>query len=50
MLYELMSCMRDIRKKSERTDTMFEPLQRTVDLLANFNISLDEGVRSLSFP
>lgn len=36
--------MRDIRKRAERTDTMFQPLQQTVDLLGSFNISLDERV------
>jgi hypothetical protein len=26
-LYDIMSCMRDIRKRTERTDMMFEPLK-----------------------
>ena len=32
-LYEVMGCMRDIRKRKERTEAMFEPLNATVDLL-----------------
>jgi hypothetical protein len=32
-LYAILSCMRDIRKRTDRTDAMFEPLQRTVTLL-----------------
>jgi dynein heavy chain, axonemal len=29
-LYDIMTCMRDIRKRTERTDAMFEPLKDTV--------------------
>lgn len=29
-LYTIMTCMRDIRKTSERTDSCFEPLRDTV--------------------
>ena len=43
-LYDIMTCMRDIRKRAERTDTMFEPLRNTVASLATFNISLNEVV------
>jgi len=32
-LYDIMSCMRDVRKRSDRTDQMFEPLKDTVALL-----------------
>lgn len=32
-LYAILSCMRDIRKRTDRTDAVFEPLQRTVALL-----------------
>lgn len=34
--------MRDIRKRSDRTDAMFEPLQRSVAVLQSFGISLGE--------
>ena len=30
---QVMGCMRDIRKRKDRTDAMFEPLTATVDLL-----------------
>ncbi len=43
-LYDIMSCMRDIRKRSERTEAMFEPLQATVALLSRYNIALPESV------
>lgn len=26
-LYDIMSCMRDVRKRTERTDLMFDPLR-----------------------
>ena len=32
-LYDIMSCMRDVRKRTDRTDQMFEPLRDTVALL-----------------
>lgn len=36
--------MRDIRKRADRTDNMFQPLRQSVALLSGFNISLDESV------
>lgn len=39
-----MSCMRDIRKRTERTDSMFEPLRETVQVLSSFNITFNETV------
>ena len=39
-----MTCMRDIRKRAERTDNMFEPLKDTVSLLHNFGIQLPDTV------
>lgn len=32
-LYKVMGCMRNIRKRKDRTDAMFEPLTATVDML-----------------
>lgn len=43
-LYSIMTCMRDIRKRAERTDNMFEPLKDTVSLLHNFGIQLPDTV------
>ncbi|CAD7696266.1 unnamed protein product [Ostreobium quekettii] len=43
-LYGIMSCMRDIRKRTDRTDTMFEPLKDTVAALQNFGINLGDQV------
>ena len=39
-----MTCMRDVRKRSERTDNMFEPLRSTVATLSTFGIQLNETV------
>ena len=43
-LYDIMSCMRDIRKRTDRTDNMFEPLKDTVTLLQSFQIPLPDSV------
>lgn len=43
-LYDTMSCMRDIRKRTDRTDAMFDPLKDTVTLLQNFGINLGDQV------
>lgn len=43
-LYDIMSCMRDVRKRSERTDAMFEPLKETATLLHTFGIQLNDAV------
>lgn len=43
-LYDIMSCMRDIRKRTERTDNCFEPLRGTVAVLTGFGITLPESV------
>ncbi len=43
-LYDIMSCMRDIRKRTERTDMMFEPLKDTVALLHGFGIQMNDNV------
>jgi hypothetical protein len=43
-LYDIMSCMRDVRKRSERTDAMFEPLKETATLLHTFGIQLNDSV------
>eukprot|EP00955_Chlamydomonas_euryale_P098700 365162-Chlamydomonas_euryale.AAC.24 len=42
-LYDIMTCMRDIRRREERTDNMFEPLRNTVTVLQAVGISLPEG-------
>jgi dynein heavy chain, axonemal len=43
-LYAIMSCMRDVRKRADRTDSMFDPLKDTVALLQLFGIQLNEAV------
>ncbi|KAF5834390.1 hypothetical protein DUNSADRAFT_8976 [Dunaliella salina] len=43
-LYDIMSCMRDVRKRSDRTDQMFEPLKDTVALLHSFGIQMNDNV------
>ena len=48
-LYGIMSCMRDIRKRTDRTDSMFEPLKDTVAALQNCGINLGDQVGRLSF-
>lgn len=35
-LYEVMATMRDIRKRTDKTDNMFDPLRQTVTLLKNY--------------
>jgi dynein heavy chain len=37
-----MAFMRDVRKRQEKTDVMFEPLARTVELLKSYGISVRE--------
>ena len=36
--------MRDIRKRSEKSDNMFDPLKDTVSLLSNYGVSFTEKV------
>lgn len=43
-LYDMLSCMRDVRKRSDRTDAMFEPLKDTAAMLHGFGIQLGDGV------
>jgi hypothetical protein len=43
-LYDILSCVRDVRKRSDRTDAMFEPLKETAALLHAFGIQLGDGV------
>ena len=43
-LYDIMTCMRDVRKRTERTDGMFEPLRQTVASLTGFGITLPDSV------
>lgn len=43
-LFNIMSCMRDIRKRTERTEAMFEPLKDTVAVLQGFGIQLGDQV------
>lgn len=43
-LYDILSCVRDVRKRSGRTDAMFEPLKETASLLHAFGIQLGDGV------
>jgi hypothetical protein len=42
-LYRIMACMRDIRKRAERTEASFTPLRDTVALLVRYNISTSEA-------
>eukprot|EP00227_Mantoniella_beaufortii_P011774 CAMPEP_0197579874 /NCGR_PEP_ID=MMETSP1326-20131121/3768_1 /TAXON_ID=1155430 /ORGANISM="Genus nov. species nov., Strain RCC2288" /LENGTH=4505 /DNA_ID=CAMNT_0043143449 /DNA_START=243 /DNA_END=13760 /DNA_ORIENTATION=+ len=44
MLYEVMALMRDVRKRQEKTDAMFEPLVATVALLKTYGISVQDSV------
>jgi len=39
-----MSCMRDVRKRSERTEAMFDPLRETVASLHGAGVALPDGV------
>lgn len=41
-LYSVMGCMRDVRKRTDRTDAMFKPLGQCVDLLGKYGIVLDD--------
>lgn len=43
-LYDIMSCMRDVRKRSELTDAMFEPLRQAVTALQGVGVALPDGV------
>jgi hypothetical protein len=43
-LYDILSCVRDVRKRSDRTDAMFEPLKETTAVLHAFGIQLGDGV------
>ncbi|KAK9808985.1 hypothetical protein WJX72_007373 [[Myrmecia] bisecta] len=43
-LYAIMSCMRDIRKRSDKTDNMFDPLRETVAVLTKFGITMSDTV------
>lgn len=43
-LYDIMTCMRDIRKRADRTDAMFQPLKESVSLLQQFGITLNDAV------
>eukprot|EP00878_Enallax_costatus_P045988 GHUV01055547.1.p1 GENE.GHUV01055547.1~~GHUV01055547.1.p1 ORF type:complete len:137 (-),score=51.72 GHUV01055547.1:431-841(-) len=43
-LYDMLSCMRDVRKRSDRTDAMFDPLKDTAAMLHGFGIQLGDNV------
>ena len=43
MLYEVMAFMRDVRKRQEKTDAMFDPLIATVALLKTYGISMQDS-------
>ena len=43
LLYEVMGCIRDIRKRLEETDNAFEPLKQTVTLLQSYKITLPDS-------
>jgi len=42
-LYEVMACMRDVRKRADRTDASFEPLRAAVALLKGYGIAMEEA-------
>ena len=42
-LYEVMACMRDIRKRADRTDGMFDPLRATVQSLKSFGVPVGDA-------
>lgn len=44
-LYAFMACMRDIRKRSDRTQACFAPLTATVSLLTKYGLSVGEHVK-----
>ena len=44
MLYEVMAFMRDVRKRQDKTDAMFDPLVQTVALLKTYGINLQDVV------
>ena len=47
-LYEIMNCMRNIRKRMSRTDAMFGPLTQTTALLRRYGIEIpDERMKQL---
>ena len=43
LLYEVMGCFREIRKRLEETDNAFEPLKQTVTLLQSYKITLPDS-------
>eukprot|EP00882_Tetradesmus_deserticola_P025627 GHRQ01028164.1.p1 GENE.GHRQ01028164.1~~GHRQ01028164.1.p1 ORF type:complete len:164 (+),score=69.50 GHRQ01028164.1:23-514(+) len=43
-LYDMLSCMRDVRKRGDRTDAMFEPLKDSATLLQTVGIQLGDVV------
>lgn len=42
-LYEVMATMRDIRKRTDKTDNMFDPLRQTVTLLKNYGVMIGDA-------
>ena len=44
ILYDIMGNMRDIRKRTDKTDNMFEPLKQTVQMLLQYDVSIPEAV------
>lgn len=44
LLYEVMACIRDIRKRADRTDNMFDPLKATVALLRSHGIQMSDQI------
>jgi hypothetical protein len=43
-LYDIMTCMRDVRKRAEVTDGMFDPLREAVQSLQGVGVALPDGV------
>ncbi len=45
-LYEVMGTMRDIRKRTDRTEALFDPLRAMVALLKSYGIAMEESTLS----
>ena len=46
-LYAIMSCMRDVRVRTEHTDAMFAPLHETIAVLHKYGIQVRTDRKSV---
>lgn len=44
LLYMVMACIRDVRKRTDRTDNMFDPLKAAVALLRSHGIAMPDTI------